>query len=251
MQSIIEIATSEVVVHEGRFRKNIGDCLLLASSIQQVGLIHPIVIDSKHTLIVGRRRLRAFEILKRAAIPAIVVDIDNPRIAERDENQERMPLSPTEAKAVRDYFLNAEKDAAKERMAEGGKTKGRRNSAPLGKGRAKDKASAATGYSSDTLDKVDAVVAAAEADPTLTPIIEEMDRTGKVEPAIKNIRAARRARAQNDVKSDAIDNPREGALLAWYEDRCNVIVRIYEEFPKEWRAKVRALMSKIDAEKNA
>ena len=75
------------------------------------------------------------------------------------------------AKAVRDHFLAAEREKAKERQAAAGPKEGRGkksgspNFGTAEKGRAKDKASQATGYSADTLDKVDAVVAAAEAEP--------------------------------------------------------------------------------------
>ncbi len=50
-------------------------------------------------------------------------------------------------------------------MAEGGKKKGTENFGTLSKGEAKVKASAATGYSDRTLDKVDFVVEAAKAEP--------------------------------------------------------------------------------------
>ena len=71
---------------------------------------------------------------------------------------------------MRDHFLAAEREKAKERQAAGKSTdgtaggRGKKKPSPNfgeGLGRAKDKASQATGYSADTLDKVDAVAALA------------------------------------------------------------------------------------------
>ena len=99
-----------------------------------------------------------------------------------------MDFTPTEARAVRDYLLVKEREAARERCVEGGKTKGSAKFVDPDKGVAADKASAATGYSRETLRKVDAVVEAAEAEPEkFGPVVEEMDRTGKVDPAYRKV----------------------------------------------------------------
>ncbi|MCI0663808.1 MAG: ParB N-terminal domain-containing protein, partial [Acidobacteria bacterium] len=48
-----------------RTRKNIGDLVGLKESIQAVGLLHPIVVNSAGELISGLRRMRAFQELGR------------------------------------------------------------------------------------------------------------------------------------------------------------------------------------------
>ena len=107
---------------------------------------------------------------------------------EADENQQREDFTPTEAKAVRDYLLPKEREAARERCVEGGKTKGSTKLVDPDRGKAVDKAAAATGYSPESLRKIDVVVEAAEADPEkYGPVVEEMDRTGKVDPAYRKV----------------------------------------------------------------
>src|SRR5262245_38675239 len=73
-----------------RHRQDLGDLEPLITSIQTVGLLQPIVITGKNELVVGRRRLAAFEQLGRPTIPARVYS-DTPDahlrlVAERDEN---------------------------------------------------------------------------------------------------------------------------------------------------------------------
>jgi hypothetical protein len=58
----------------------------------------------------------------------------------------------------------------------------------LGKGRTRDKlAQVVSDISGQTLVKAEVVVAAAAANPALIPVREEMDRTGKVDPAYKAV----------------------------------------------------------------
>lgn len=78
-----------------RFRKDLGDLTELKKSIKEVGLIHPIVIDSKGNLIAGARRLQA---CKELGIEPVyrIVDFDNPQQAEIDENVVRKDFTPSE-----------------------------------------------------------------------------------------------------------------------------------------------------------
>ena len=169
-----------------RFRKDLGNVDDLVESIREVGLLHPIVVDAKNNLIAGDRRLQACTRLGMKTIEATVVDLDDDQVlrAQDDENTVRKPFTPTEARAIRDARLAREKEKAKERVVDAHAQPGKVS--PASKGRAKDKAAEGTGYSSKTLDKVAEVEAAAIADPELAPIVEEMDRTRKVEPAYRN-----------------------------------------------------------------
>ena len=55
-----------------RHRRDLGDIDKLASSIRDIGLLHPIVISSDGQLIAGLRRLEAYKLLGRAEIPVTI-----------------------------------------------------------------------------------------------------------------------------------------------------------------------------------
>ena len=50
-----------------RIRREVGDVEGLKQSIQEVGLLHPIVVTAENRLLAGYRRLRAFIELGRTA----------------------------------------------------------------------------------------------------------------------------------------------------------------------------------------
>lgn len=79
-------------------RRQPGDVLELASSIEEVGLLHPITIDRCRTLLAGRRRLEAYRQLGRRSIPALVVTLDSLRgkLVELSENTTQVPLTALE-----------------------------------------------------------------------------------------------------------------------------------------------------------
>jgi len=86
-----------------RFRKDLGDLTELKKSIQEIGLIHPIVIDSKGVLIVGERRLKACLELNIEPVYR-VVDFDNPKKAEIDENVIRKDFTPSEIYEIGKFY---------------------------------------------------------------------------------------------------------------------------------------------------
>ena len=49
-------AISEIIIGE-RCRKEMGDLVALANSIESVGLMHPVVVDSANNLIAGEQIL--------------------------------------------------------------------------------------------------------------------------------------------------------------------------------------------------
>jgi hypothetical protein len=59
-------------------------------------------------------------------------------------------------------------------------------------GRTDEKAAQAVGMGKNTYRKAKVVIEAAEKNPGLTPVVEEMDRTGKVDPAYRKIKATSR-----------------------------------------------------------
>jgi len=69
----MEIALSAIKIGS-RIRKEMGDLGTLAKSMEQLGLLHPIIIDSNFTLLSGVRRLRAAEKLGWKTIEARMID---------------------------------------------------------------------------------------------------------------------------------------------------------------------------------
>jgi ParB family transcriptional regulator, chromosome partitioning protein len=56
-----------------RIRKDMGDLTGLAESIEDLGLLHPIVVFPDGRLILGERRLRAAKLLGWETIPVTIV----------------------------------------------------------------------------------------------------------------------------------------------------------------------------------
>ena len=72
-----------------RFRKDLGDIDSLVRSINDIGLLHPIVINENHELIAGQRRLEAYKKLGHTSIPCRVVNISDIIKGEFQENSVR------------------------------------------------------------------------------------------------------------------------------------------------------------------
>lgn len=98
---VVEITTDTILVDGQDAPLRGADGLDdLAESIRDVGLLSPIVVRPApqagfYRLVAGRHRLAAFDRLGRAAIPAIVLDLDDDRAAyaELSENLDRAPLA--------------------------------------------------------------------------------------------------------------------------------------------------------------
>ncbi|AGN51597.1 ParB-like partition nuclease [Vibrio phage eugene 12A10] len=91
---MITLEIDKIVV-ENRFRKSVGDLDPLIRSIESLGLLQPIGVDSDNYLVYGERRLRACSKIGWKDIPVVVVDC-HPLKAERDENEERKPFTVEE-----------------------------------------------------------------------------------------------------------------------------------------------------------
>jgi ParB family chromosome partitioning protein len=84
-----------------RHRRDMGDIDSPATSITEVGLLHPIVIRVDGTLIAGERRLAACKRLGWVQIPVTVVDLNNIVQGELAENAIRKDFLPSEIEAIR------------------------------------------------------------------------------------------------------------------------------------------------------
>ena len=177
-----------------RFRRDMGDLSVLATSIRELGLLHPLVVSTDSTLIVGARRLEACRLLGWPEVPVRVVNLEDPVRAEFHENTVRKDFLPSEAVAIAKAVEDLE--GARARARQGTRT----DLQHLGKlptserGRAADKIAALAGCSRRTLEKAREVVEAAEREPErFSKRLQDMDRTGKVHTAWLLVRRAQRA----------------------------------------------------------
>lgn len=193
----------------GRHRQDLGDLTELATSIEKIGLIHPITVTEDGSLIAGQRRLEAYRKLGRAAIPArVAYDLEGAveRLqVERDENTARKPMTPEELVSLGKALEALESPKAKERQGSHGAAPGRpsantsvqpNTSDQVGSTRAA--VAGAIGMSPTSYYRARTVVEAAK-DPTATPesrelaeaALAEMNATGKVSGAYDTVTGTR------------------------------------------------------------
>lgn len=189
-----------------RHRTDLGDIEALADSIREVGLLHPVVVTPDRRLIAGSRRLAACKRLKWSAVPVHFVDLDRLVLGEFVENTVRKDFTLSEiadiARALRRVL---------EPRAHARRTAGlNRGAAPVGenfangeRGKTADIIGRCVGVSGRTLQKIEAVVAAAEAEPEKYGILRErMDETGKVSRAYRQLQVARLMGGPAPVSAD-------------------------------------------------
>jgi ParB-like chromosome segregation protein Spo0J len=188
---------SSIVVPECG-RKDLGRIEPLAASIEEVGLLHPLVLNSRLELIAGRRRLAALKSLGWKAAPVrIVKNLDDAVAAlhaERDENFFRLDLSTEERLELGRRLEALEKPKAKER-----KTKGtNQHTEPSGKlpegsrGNTRDKVAAALGVSGKTYEKMKQVKEAAEKEPEKFGDLPAVMDAKSIDAAHKELKARQR-----------------------------------------------------------
>jgi N6-adenosine-specific RNA methylase IME4/ParB-like chromosome segregation protein Spo0J len=169
-----------------RHRREMGDIDSLASSIEDIGLLHPVVVTPDGKLIAGERRLEAAKALGWIKVPVHVVNVDAIARGELVENTDRKNFTPSELVAITATIEKRERELAKQRMTLGKVSTG----SGAGKTRDKvDKVAAPLGASGRTIEKARAIVAAAKAEPErFGNLVAEMDRTGKVNAAHRALR---------------------------------------------------------------
>lgn len=195
MREYQDVSLDRIVISD-RCRADIGDLESLMTSIQEIGLLHPVVLTSDYRLVAGERRYRAFQRLGRSSIAAHVCPALDEALklaeAERDENTCREPLSPSEALAQSRKLEKLYEEEAAQRRQEGNRAGGK----AAGRGRPKDRSretfpqpkegsrtkarsASGTGYSYKTLAKVEEIERAAEKDPeTFGPLAESLKKKG-------------------------------------------------------------------------
>ena len=162
-----------------RYRKDLGDIKAMASSIEKIGLLHPIVIQPDGTLIAGMRRLEACKLLGWKSVPVRVISLENILRGEHDENVFRKDFTPSEAVAIGEALEPLERQAAKERMLAGKPCE----NFTQGSGKSLDKVAAVVGMSRPTYQKAKEIVQYAQTI-QMPELIEIMDEKG-IEHALK------------------------------------------------------------------
>ena len=165
-ENIIDCKIGLVNIGE-RFRKDFGDIPALAQSIEEIGLLQPIGIDSGYRLVFGERRLRAFRHLGRDTIPARFVNLDSLLKGEYAENELRKDFTQSERVAIGRAL---EGDLAK-RNGVRHDTSAAKENFPEVKGQTRDLAAKAAGFGNGkTYEQAKAVV-----DSGAPELIEAMD----------------------------------------------------------------------------
>lgn len=242
--AVDQIDIDEIVVGE-RYRKSLGDIISLSKSIDKLGLLHPIVVDSRKNLVAGLRRLEACRLLGWTQIPCRVMSSLDDAIpalkAEHDENTCREPFAPLELVALGKALEAMERQKAKERQSSSGPKEGR--GAKTGSvnftepvGQTRDKVGEALGVSGVTYQRMKAVAKAAEDDPeTFGPIAEEMNATGKVMPAFEKVQSIKRDPLSVVTPESRGTSERPSKAIQCAHDAVNCLMRIPKNDPKRKR----------------
>ncbi len=186
-----------------RYRRDLGDLRALANSIEEVGLLHPVVVTPNGRLIAGQRRLEACRLLEWVDIPVTVVDLIQAARGEAHENFLRKDLLPSEIVALKRAIEPLERREA--RHCQGsrvdlGPTATRGEFAEPDQGDARDKIPRYLGVGRTTIERAEAVVDAAEEEPEeYGHLVEQMDRSGKVAGAFRRLSVLKQAKELESV----------------------------------------------------
>ena len=122
----VPVAISSIKIGK-RFRAESepSDVASLAASMDDIGLLHPVVLRRDRTLIAGARRIAAATTLGWKTIPATIIDLDDILRGEFAENAHRKNFTLSESVAIADALEAYERKAAKARQAAAGPASGR------------------------------------------------------------------------------------------------------------------------------
>lgn len=174
--SVTTTAIAEVRIGE-RFRRDLGDLSSLARSINEVGLLQPIVVDETGRLVAGLRRLEACRSLGWTAVPVHTVNLSEIAKGEFYENVARKGFTASEIVAIKRALEPAVRKEAKKRQ---GTRVDRGKTLPAESARSRSVIAAYLGVSHDTLSKMEKLVEAARKDPGRLGSILQMVDEGKM-----------------------------------------------------------------------
>lgn len=100
-----------------RFRRDLGELHSLTESISEIGLLYPIIVNSKtNMLIAGQRRLQACKKLGWHKIPVYYVSLNDIIKGEYHENTVRKEFTISELLELKKAIEPLERKEAKERQ---------------------------------------------------------------------------------------------------------------------------------------
>lgn len=205
------------IKRDGRHRKDMGDIPALWENIKEIGLLQFPVLNKDMDLVIGGRRVAAFEFGGEETIPCVISPdyntLEKLLQAENDENQYRKEFTISERYAMAKSLETALAEAAKLRKAAKGKKSKKKaddgaaeaNGSPESPtpeanghveksedevGKSRDLAAKAVNLSGETYRKIGEVVEAASKNKKFEPLVEEMNATGKVNGAFKKLKLA-------------------------------------------------------------
>ena len=153
-----------------RFRKDFGELDKLVSSIKEIGLLHPIVIDEDHQLVAGQRRLESCKKLGWIDIPVHIVNLQDLTLGEFHENHVRKNFTKSEILSI--------KNALHPKL----KQQGKRTDLTCGDSpqvdkdkKTRDIISEYTGLSSNTIKKLEEIKEEAKTNPKFAKLFEAID----------------------------------------------------------------------------
>ena len=213
----MKIKIDRVIVPPDALRKNLGDIEGLMGSIEEWGLLHPIVLNQDFVLIAGLRRLEACKRLAWDSIPFTQINVESGEVIYLavDENIKRKPFTPSELYKVAKMIQEIEKEKAAEKQRKAGK-----HGKEGGRGKSKNphgstihkssqnwsnlsraKVAKAVGVGENYLRRIGNVVEAAETDPeTCGDLVRIMDESGNVSEALRQLKSRQR---QAEIKMSA------------------------------------------------
>jgi ParB family chromosome partitioning protein len=249
----------EQIVEGVRHRKEMGEIAALAKSVRELGLLQPPIVVKEYLgastyslkLVAGARRLAAVRELGWQCVDVLVASNLADALAllraERDENTCRKDFTPSEAVSIGVALEKLEREQARARQQASRPAKGQKVGAAQGggnfpppsggAGKTRDKVAEAVGMSGRTYEKAKRVKKAAEADPTLKPVVEEMDRTGKVDPAYQKVTRPREETSP-PKKSDTPPPDLAKRWWSWLRPYATELGSIQEQFKRLKTARV-------------
>jgi ParB family chromosome partitioning protein len=169
-----------------------GDIDALAKSIDELGLLQPIVISENYDLIAGQRRLEACKSLGWSEISVTIVNLQDIVKGEYAENAFRKEFTVSEMVAIKRAVEPLEREQAKERQLAG------RPVEDSSKGEVRERVASSLGVSHDTLSKAEDIVEAAEKEPEKYK--ELLDKVDKKETSINKVHRQIKPRKPKEVK---------------------------------------------------
>ena len=171
-----------------------GDIAGLAANIAALGLLHPIVVQPDGTLIAGERRLQAVQRWARPRFRSLSSTsttscaASSPRTPTAKISRCRRP-SPSSASSNR-----WRRQRQRSGWLRAASAKGRASCPPLPRGVPVTRPPRRPTLPARTLEKAEAVVAAAEAEPrAFGKLLADMDRTGRANGPFKRLRVMKQA----------------------------------------------------------